>query len=532
MTSLLVAIALLVTSLTLYSLAHYACAAVFLLRRLPQRSFTDYPDDAVSVLVPARNEGESVLRVLDSLAGQDHRGPLTAFLLVKDGDDSAIPFLARRYPDVRFDVPAPATIELPSPEAGSCAMAVVYTGLDPKSEKLNWMASRLSTPYLAILDADHQARPDWIRTSMCLLHERQARMVQARRGPLVSRGFFPLWDSLHQHIGCELFNVSFSALRLPVFFTGTTAVLETELLLSHPLSECITEDVYLSYTLLEHGVRIIHNPYSGSYEETSPDLYSFLARRRRWSNGHTEAFFKHLSLLWSGPLALKERLQFLVHGTHYLMSVGVFALHLLIGLMFARELSPVSAGAAAVTGLMMAWVVSSTQAQPRGEGGLLRRVAGFVRRATELAVLFVWLAPALLIAMNLAQAILTHDPARTLLPGPRLFHVIGLVGLCAPLVVLLVGLLGFRKLGPISFVAVVSSYVVAFYLDLSGVLLGLLDHLTGGARWQVVHRAPAPLVVEAKPTDALAAPFEIEKGWEVKRAVASSRTARKGGSRG
>ncbi len=532
MTSLLVASAVLITGLTLYSLAHYLCASVFLLHRPPRRAFPDYPDDAVSVLVPARNEGESALRALDSLAGQDHRGPLTAYLLVKDRDDSSVPFLARRYPGVRFDVPAPAIIELPAADSGGCDTRVVYTGHHAKSEKINWMAPRVSTPYLAILDADHQARPDWIRTSLCLLHQRQARIVQARRGPLAARGFFPLWDSLHQHVGCELFNASFSALGMPVFFTGTTTVMETELLLAHPLSQCITEDVYFSYTLLQHGVRIIHNPYSGSDEETSPDLYSFLARRRRWANGHTEAFFKHLSVLWSGPLALRERLQFLVHGTHYLVSIGVFALHLLIGLMFARELHPISAGAAALAGLFLAWLVAATQRRPRSETGLLRRVAALVRRATELTVLFVWLAPALLIAMNLAQAILTHDPARTLLPGPRLFQLIGLIGLCAPVVVLLVGLLGFRQLGPGSFVAVVFTYVVAFYLDLSGVLLGMVDCVTGGARWQEVHRAPATAATEPEPGEPLSAPLEIEQGWKVNRLMVSNRRASKRGGRG
>lgn len=516
MTTLLLICAVLTTGLTLYAVAHYACAATFLLHRRPHRTFPDYPEDAVAVLVPARNEGEEALRVLASLERQDHRGPLTAYLLIKDASDTSVPFLARFHPEVDFAVAAPATIELPA-RPGIPRTVVAYTGLDPKSAKVNWMVEKLATPYLAILDCDHQARPDWIRTSLCLLRESGARIVQASRGPLLAHGFFPLWDSLHQHIGCELFNVAFTALRLPLFFTGTTALMETSLLKAHPLTRCLTEDAYFSYTILQRGVRIIHNSYSGSDEETSPDLYSFLARRRRWANGHTEAFFRHLPGLWSAPLSTKERLQFLFHGGHYLVSVFVFALHLVIGLIFAVELSPASAAAAGLVSLSIAWLIACSQ-----------RTVGWRGRTTEVLVLFAWFAPAVVIAMNLAQALLTDHLSRTLLPGPQLFQAIGLVGLVAPLVVLLVGLVGFRQLSLGSLLAVVGSYLVAFYLDLGGVLLGLADFASGGANWRTVHRAAPAAVADTREPVSLTPAVGLRESWEFARIAGSARDLVKG----
>jgi len=511
MTILLAICAALITGLTLYAVAHYFCATVFVFGGPKRRNFTEHPEDEVSVLVPARNEGEWALRALASLEQQDHRGAVTSYLLVKDSKDSSVPFFARRHPEVEFDVPAPALIELPS--TGNHKAVVVYTGLDPKSDKVNWMVARLTSPYLAILDCDHQARPDWIRTSVCLLKEKGARIIQAERGPLFAHGFFPLWDSLHQHVGCELFNAAFTALRLPLFFTGTTAVMETGLLKAHPLSKCLTEDAYFSYTLLQHGVRIIYNPYSGSDEETSPDLYSFLARRRRWANGHTEAFFKHLRILWDSPLSIRERLQFLFHGVHYLVALVVFALHLLIGLIFAVELSPLSLATVAVTSLILAWLVARTQC-----------TVGFRGRAVELGALFTWFAPAMVIAMNLAQAIVTNDPRRTLLPGPELFQAVGLVGFCAPLIVLLAGLVGLRYLGVGTLLAVVSTYLGAFYLDLCGVLLGLADFVTGGAKWRVVNRAARPAAAAAgkgQPV-ALTVAVDLKESWRMALVAASA----------
>jgi len=523
MTALLIASALLISALTLYSLAHYLCAAVFLFSSRKERSFEGEPNDAVSVLVPARNEGESALRAIVSLLEQDHTGSLTVYLLIKDKSDSCIEILARQHPGIRFDVPAPASIELPSEDGRRTIIR--YTGMDPKSDKVNWMTAQVETPYLAILDADHQARPDWIRTSLSLLHEKKARIIQGTRGPLVAHGFFPLWDSLHQHIGCEVFNNAFSKMGLPVFFTGTTAVMETELLQANPLNECLTEDAYFSYTILKQGIRIIHNPYSGSDEETSPDLYSFLARRRRWANGHTQAFFDHISILWASPLRIRERLQFLLHGVHYLVSIAVLALHVVIGLIFASEIAPLSACAAALASLMLALAVARTQPTEVGPRPLRQRLGSMGRRAAALLVLFTWLAPVVFIAMNLAQAVLTNDPSRTLLPGPQLFHAIGLIGLCAPVVVLLAGLVGMRQLGVGSFVAVVVTYLLAFYLDLCGVLLGIVDRITGGAKWQVVRRASALPTAETRGSQALIVPVDLKQSWRVKRILESTQQA-------
>jgi len=67
--------------------------------------------------------------------------------------------------------------------------------------------------------------------------------------------------------------------------------MRTDLLKSLPLTHCLTEDIDLSYSLFMRGLKVVANPYSGSREETSPDLYSFLARRRRWASSHATAFF-------------------------------------------------------------------------------------------------------------------------------------------------------------------------------------------------------------------------------------------------
>lgn len=492
MTTLLAVCAVLTAVLSAYSLVHYLCAAIFLVGRQKLRAFAARPTDAVAVLIPAKNEGERALRAITSLLEQDHAGELQIHLLLNDETDTTVPFLK--------------SIELPP------SVIVSFTGADRKSDKINWIVPKIKTPYLAILDADHQADPDWIRTSLCLLREKSARIVQGRRSPISALGFFPLWDSLHQHIGCELFNTAFARLKLSVFFTGTTAVMETVLLRDNPLSECITEDLDFSYTIVLKGEKIIDNPHSGSCEETSPNLYSFLARRRRWSNGHSSSFLAHLKLLGRAPLTLGQRVQFLYHGTHYLVSLVVFVLHLAIGIFFISALSTTSQVAALAASLLLAWRIARTQ-----------RTIDRVARAAEIVVVFGWICPALVIAMNLVQAVIINDISRANLPIPYVLQAVGLIGLCAPLFVLLAGLAGFRQLSVPTFTAVVLTYPIAFYMDLCGVLLGMADYVTGRARWRPVARtmaAAAVMIPRAAP--ALLPTLHIKESWRLNALVTLS----------
>ena len=477
--------------LAAYALGHYFCGFVFLTRRVTKRNFSNSGQDAISVLVPARNEGELAIAALESLLAQDHAGPVDIYLLINDGHDTSIAFLqqlfAQRQEGAAVEqLEAIASTNPPTNAKrvsklsvrGNKTLYLALAGVDPKSEKINWLVTQLDTPYVAILDCDHQAQTDWLSSSLILLNEQPAALIQGRRQPLQTKGFFSFWDSLHQHTGCELFNAAFTRLGLTVFFTGTTAVMRTALLKSSPLTHCITEDIDLSYSLFMRGLKVVANPHSGSREETSPNLYSFLARRRRWASGHTTAFFKHLLLLRQAPVRTRDRLQFLFHGTHYLIVLGVFVLHALIGIYFFTELSWLSQATALGASLCVALGIAHTQGTRQ-----------FATRVLEVLLLWAWFAPALIVLMNVLHAALVGDLSRAALPIHGAVQVIGLIGLGAPIIVLLLGLIGFRQATARTVIKSVITYPIAFYLDIAGILLGLLDCLTGQNRWRAVSRA-------------------------------------------
>ncbi|MFZ5480325.1 MAG: family 16 glycosylhydrolase [Myxococcota bacterium] len=467
MTALAAAVVAGTVALGAWSLAHWLCAAVFLATR-PRGRAEPVGADSVAVLIPAREEGERAARAARSALAQDHAGPVEVHVLLRDASDSAVPHLAA-IADPR--------------------VVVAFTGVDAKCDKLNWAAARMGTRYVAILDADHVARPNWLRSSIGVLQATGAALVQGRRHPLSARGFYPLWDALHQHVGCELFNAAFTRLRLTVFFTGTTAVTETALLRAEPLRRCITEDVDLSYRLLAAGRRVAWDPHGASDEEVSPDLYSFLARRRRWANGHTEAFFRHARAVLAAPIGPRAKVQFLFHGVHYLIALPVLALHVAIGALLLAEMPPDARLAAGGLGVAAGAALASSQ-QARA-------------RIVDTVVAAAWLVPAAAIVVNVAVAALAGDFGRVALPIP---------GWAAA-----VGLAGFGQLGAGTLVAVVASWPIAFALDVAGVLLGLADLARGTGTWQAVARA----------TDT-AAPAGIRASWggaDIVRAVTKPRVA-------
>ena len=488
LTVLTTLLAVLILALAAYAFGHLIAVFAYLLRgRAPVNP--PPPPSTVAVLIPARNEGAAAARVLASLRQQDHAGRVEAYLLIKDTADTALPSLRAVWPQADFEHPVDGIVVLE--DVDNRRLAVALTGDDPKHDKVNWMVGRLpdSTPWTGILDCDHQAHPDWIRSALATLHARDARAVQCRRLPMDARGLFSLWDALHQHVGCELLNAAFTRLGLNVFLTGTTLIVDTALMRAHPLRECLTEDTDLSYRLFLAGERIVADPAGGSDEEVSPDLYSFFSRRRRWANGHTEAFLRHLSALSRSPIGAAARLQFLFHGVHYLMAAGVFMAHLCLGLIYADRLPAslllVSMGLSLSLG---AWAASTQRA---------KRWATFF---SDVVVLGLWLWPASVVC-GAALIAAFFDADALALPLPAWMLGLALFSLAMPLTVQLVGLAGSRRLTWSTLGATVLTYPVAFFLDVSGILIGLVDCIFQRNRWFAVHRRAVPHADDAQPID-------------------------------
>ena len=252
--------------------------------------------ESVAVLVPCHHEGVSIVRTVETLLGQNYEGVLTVVVLLDDSTDSSCGALL----DAFFDGAELQGSRVATNVSSNRILEIHCTGKQQKKDKLNAVLSSVAQTYVAFLDADHRAKPNWIATSVSMLESSDACGVQSCRGPLSLRHLAQLWDSAENHIGNELVNRTLDRCGSSVFFTGTTCVFRNADITSKRFSDCITEDTYLSYQLISEGKRLVYNPHSGSNEEVAPDIGSYLARRRRWSCGHNQAFFSFLRELVFG----------------------------------------------------------------------------------------------------------------------------------------------------------------------------------------------------------------------------------------
>lgn len=273
-------------------------------------------------MVPSYNEGSALIDTIETLFSQDYLGPIRIQVLVEDERDTSVVPLREH-----FDLGSSLTTD-----RGNRTLAVQLSGLRRKNDKINWALDRTTTPLIAFLDADHRADPRWISSSVATLKRTGAAACQSVRGPLDARRLFQFWDSAENHLGNEVLNRVTAALGMNSFFTGTTCIFRADVLLNQRFPESITEDTYLSFQLLVRGKRIAFNAQHGSYEEVAPDLGTYIARRRRWSCGHNQTFFHHLTAIFRSRVSLAKKLQLLMHGAYFTLPSLIVSLVLAVGL--------------------------------------------------------------------------------------------------------------------------------------------------------------------------------------------------------
>ncbi|MBI3298188.1 MAG: glycosyltransferase family 2 protein [Elusimicrobia bacterium] len=461
-----------------FALVYAATATAFLfLVGKERRRFEGGGAEPVAALVPALNEGPGLVGCALSLLDQDHTGPVSARILIKDGEDTSVPHLLAAFPDAGPEVGGRRTLS----SASGRKLELVFTGLTSKADKLNSELPHVKEAFVAFLDADHLAHHSWLRSSLAILNETGAAAVQARRWPLSAAGIYRLWDSLQHHVGNQVLNFVYRRLGVPAQFTGTTALFRREVLERYPFGHTLTEDTDLFYRLLQDGEKVAYNPFYGSSEDLSPDLHSFVARRRRWSHGHTRAFFAHLRpILASEKTGRRVKAQFIVHGQFYLATLAIAALHLLLGSYFFLQMPPSRQLAIALAGALVSGLLSSRQSG-----------APWSARGFDFVVGWLWSAPVAALAAALAMRWSGDVAFLYMIPFPheKTFAALCAAGIGAPLAMLGAGALRLHVMSGWHLLAGAVSFPVILFLDIYGGLLGLSDWLSGMKLWKAVRRS-------------------------------------------
>ena len=79
------------------------------------------------------------------------------------------------------------------------------------------------------------------------------------------------------------------------------------------------------------GHRIVYDARTGSFEEVTPNIPSFVFRRRRWSAGHTHAFIHHLPAVFQSKAPIESKILVLFNGQFFLIPAVISVFFLVHG---------------------------------------------------------------------------------------------------------------------------------------------------------------------------------------------------------
>lgn len=228
---------------------------------------------AISVLIPAFNEGRVIARTASSVLAQEY--PNFEVVVIDDGSTDDTAAAARAIADPRFRV-------VSQPNAG-------------KAAALNRGMSEAHGEVVVVIDADTLLAPDALRHLVRPLADRRVGAVAGNakvgnRVNLVTR-----WQAVEYVTSQNLDRRAFVTLNCITVVPGAIGAWRRDAVLAAGgfSSDTLAEDQDLTLTLLRAGHRVALADQAVALTE-APESFSALLRQRfRWSFGTMQCAWKH-----------------------------------------------------------------------------------------------------------------------------------------------------------------------------------------------------------------------------------------------
>lgn len=237
----------------------------------------------VSVIVPVKDGGRVLPRLMDSLLKLDYPKDRMEIILVEDGSrdnsyDLCLEY-ARKYPGL---------------------VKVFHRDESRgKPHALNFALKHASGDILAFFDVDSVVERNVLKRAVKLLSRPDVVAVQGRTVSL----------NYDQNILTRLIYIEETCssiilegrnvLKLFTPLTGSCMFIKREVIerVGGWNAESLTEDAELSVRLLRKGLTIIYDKEIITYQEAPASLKSFIRQRMRWYRGLIETFAQSLTLI-------------------------------------------------------------------------------------------------------------------------------------------------------------------------------------------------------------------------------------------
>ena len=273
------------------------------LRKAAAHTPADQPQKRVSVLIPARNEEDSIGRCLEALLGQDYPESLLEFIVIDDGSTDATSSIVSGYSklDTRIRLLRLGADNTPQPSKKR----------GRKPEALARAISIATGEIIVTTDADCVSSPAWIRTLTSYLSDDVVYVV----GPVLEHPGTTLPTAVRSLEVLGLISISGGRIGIgrPINgHGGNTAFLRTmyEQVGGFDFSAVKSDEETLLHEVLGRklgGVAFAASPAAKVTTFSPPTLHSYWNQRLRWGSMHgrfknpgilVELLMLYLSLLF------------------------------------------------------------------------------------------------------------------------------------------------------------------------------------------------------------------------------------------
>lgn len=248
----------------------------FLLKKKNEKIYEERNYPAVTILIPAKNEGRVIGETLDALCQLDYPPAAFEVIVIDDCSDDDTPSICRHK------MMSMANLKLNS-NASSMGKALA----------LNNVLETISSEYVIILDADHLISSDFIRKMLVNFADEKVACVQGKC--TVRNGNASFLSRLIQLEYAGWYEVMYPGKPMALFL-GSGAMFRTRVLkqIGGFNQSMLTEDLEISYRIHESGNRLVMDNSMSTYELACVDLVNFFKQRHRWCRGIWQSFIYHV----------------------------------------------------------------------------------------------------------------------------------------------------------------------------------------------------------------------------------------------
>jgi cellulose synthase/poly-beta-1,6-N-acetylglucosamine synthase-like glycosyltransferase len=237
-----------------------------------------------SIVVPVKNEGNVVGRLLNALSNLDYPADKKEIIIVEDGStDESLGVCQKYAKDSGLNV---KVLQKPSSEG--------------KPSALNYGIAHASGEIVGIFDADNVPARDALLNVCGYFKDPAVAAVQGRTSSINDgENMITKFVSHQETVECEVYLRGKDVLNLFVHLKGSCQFIRRDVLekLGGFDENALSEDIELSARLTESGYKIRYAPNVQSWQESPADVQSLFRQRTRWFRGTMEVAFKYGRLM-------------------------------------------------------------------------------------------------------------------------------------------------------------------------------------------------------------------------------------------